>query len=70
MFLDKGKKETNFMKNRHDVQIVEAKYIDKLIALKDFLIKLIEREKISDEDKIFFLSGINYKDNFKEDNTI
>ena len=45
-----------------NVQKVEAKYTDKLKALKELMIKINEREKISEEDKIFFLSGKNYKE--------
>ena len=45
-----------------NVQIVEAKYTDKFRALKELMIKIDEREKITEEDKIFFLSGKNYKE--------
>ena len=47
-----------------EVQVVEARYTDKLKALKELMIKLEEREKLSDDDKIFFLSGKNFKDNY------
>ena len=52
-----------------EVQIVEAKYTDKLRPLKELLIKIDEREKISEEDKIFFLSGKKYNDNTNEENS-
>ena len=51
-----------------EVQMVEARYTDKLKALKELMIKLDEREKISEEDKIFFLSGNKYKENYIYEN--
>ena len=51
-----------------DVQIVETKFTDKLKHLKELLIKIDEREKISEEDKIFFLSGKNYNINNEQNN--
>ena len=50
-----------------EVQIVETKYSDKLRVLKDLLVKIDEREKISDEYEIFFLSGNKYNNIFKND---
>ena len=49
-----------------EIQIVEARFTDRLRALKELIIKLDEREKISEEDKIFFLSGNNYKENYND----
>lgn len=49
-----------------EIQIVEARFTDRLKALKELIIKLDEREKISEEDKIFFLSGNNYKENYND----
>ena len=43
-----------------EIQIIETKYSDKLRHLKEFMLKMDEREKFSEEDKIFFLNH-NYK---------
>ena len=51
-----------------EVQIVETKFTDKLKALRDLNAKLIERERLSDDDKIFFLSGQKYLDNYNNEN--
>ena len=43
-----------------EIQIIETKFSDKLRHLKEFIIRMDERDKISEEDKIFFLNQ-NYK---------
>ena len=43
-----------------EIQIIETKYSDKLRHLKEFMIKMDEKDKISEEDKIFFLNQ-NYR---------
>jgi len=48
-----------------EIQLIETKFSDKLRHLKEFMLKMDERDRISEEDKIFFLNQ-NFKNKINQ----